>query len=710
MRTLSHTSDRCLCRIVLSSWVVVALLVGSSALAGVHWDGLYHNNTNLNAETEIVPAELEPGVTNRFLEIDYANNRVSVFFLTDNPAADGSVSCRARFFTTSEGEEFQNATWKTNVVLTDTVPFHGTPTTGSYTVEVWQATWQPPNGFTGTVFYAPQILEDGGADIQSLVRDSFNGGAGGEWGVNDGFWQTNAQHIRDGNPSGVDYSFEWTNSLPLDYDWFYFNDPGVGSPAGEAVPGLGGTNFFEYSHDPDVPSYIYFLTPQGGLRSARSRLWFGNDGTPGEVFADAEWFANVELGPGLKFHELPSTGSVTVDVWRTPFYVPNGWGDGDAMLYYATELTVPKNGKTWMTPSLTNAAAEANATNALGQLFTTAWPGTGREWLHSPTGAMVRAENIELDWAYHNHTSFDAQLEPVPGMGATHFLNVNHADSNTTFYLLLNNPGIALVPGETTELKARVYNTHASNDAWLAMSWTANADLTTSTPFHGLPTSGSKRLDVWKAVWMHPTNAVGESVTNQFDVYYTFELKTLAGSLSYETDAAYLTRAVGTGAGWSTNNYTDNPQYFGPGFHDEIFTYSHQWRDEGDDDGDGMPNWWEALYLGGKTSGLPNGNNDTDALTNLEEWIADTLPNDSGSVYHALITNVVRNGDSVTIQVGPGTSTRREYDLMWKTNLMDATWMPVGLNVPGNYDGSGVDLTVRGDAGQVFYRSSVTVP
>ncbi|MBT3192908.1 MAG: hypothetical protein HN341_10170 [Verrucomicrobia bacterium] len=695
--------------VVCRTVCVLALFAGTVTWADVHWDGLYHNNTNLSAEAEQVPVVLTAGVTNRFLEVDYANNRVNLYFLMDHPAADGSVSCRARFHTTSEGEEFEGASWQTNAVLTDAAPFHGTPVTGSYTVEVWKVTWQPPNGFTGTVYYAPQILEVSGTDIQSLVRDS-SAGSGGEWGDNSSFWQTNAQHIAGGDPSGADYSFAWTNSLPLEYDWFYFNDPGVASPASEMIPGLGGTNFFEYSYDPDVPSYIYFLTPQGGLTSARSRLWFANDGAPGEVLADAEWFTNVELGPGLKVHELPTTGSVTVDVWRTPFYAPNGWGDGDAALYHATELTVPKNGKTWMTPSLTNAAAEANVTNALGQLFTTAWPGGGREWISSPTGAMDRAENIEMDWAYHNNTSFDAQLEAIPGQGAVHFVAVDHANSNTTFYLLLNNPGIAKVPGESAKLKTRVYNSHTSSDIWLDMSWAANASPTADAPFHGLPVSGSKWLDVWKAVWTHPTNAVGESVTNQFDVYYTFELKTLAGSLEYETDVVYLTKGVGTGDGWSTNNYTESPQFFGPGFHDEIFQYSHQWRDEGDDDGDGMPNWWEAAYLGGATNGLPGGNDDMDELTNLEEWTADTLPNDSNSVYMALITDVSLSNGVFSVQVGPGTSTQREYDLLWKTNLLDTAWTPVGFDAPGAYDGGILTLGVGSSFSQLFLKSEVKLP
>ena len=709
MRTLSRISDRCLCRIVLSTWAIVTLPLGSSARADVHWNGLYHNNTNLGAETEIVPAELSPGETNRFLEIDYGANHVSFFFLTDHPAADGSVSCRVRLYNTSEGEAFEAAQWRANVVLTNTVPFHGTPVSGIYTVEVWQASWQPPNGFTGDVYYAPQVLENGGSDIHSLVRDS-SGGVGGEWGDNSAFWQTNAQYIGDGNPGGVDYSFQWTSSLPLDYDGFYFNSTNVSLPQDEAVPGVPGATFFDYSYDADTPSYVYTLAPRGGLASARTRFWFG--GGPGEVIRDAEWFANVEIGATNQFHGFPVSGTATIDVWRTSFHAPANWGTGAPhVVYYATELTIPKNGKTWMAANHNNAVGAVNVTNDWPtdpQLFTSYAPADGRDWNYTPTAAMARAQSLQREWSYHNNTALDAQLETVPDMGAIHFVDVDYAGTTTTFYAMLDNPNIALVPGESVRAQVRVYSPDRGVE-WLPMAWTANVSLQSGAAFHGAPAAGSKTLDVWKAEWLHPTNALG-AVTNQFDVYYAFLLESLSGSGEYVTDGYYLTASVGAGAGWGTNNYPVNPQLYGPDYTSHDYSYSHQWRDEGDDDGDGMPNWWEAQYLGGKTNGLPDGNHDTDALTNLEEWVADTLPNDSGSVYRAVITNLVRNGNSVTIQADAQTSTRRVYDLMWKTNLMDTTWTPVGLNLPGNYDGSAVDLTVSGDAGQIFYRSSVTVP
>jgi len=682
-----------------------------SARAAVHWDGLYHNNTNLDAQTEAVPAELTPGETNRFLEIDYSNNVVDVYLLTDSPAADGAVSCRVRFYTAQEGEEFEYATWQTNVTLTVASQFHATPTNGTNTLDLWKASWLPPNGFTGTVYYSPQVLEDGGgSDIQSLIRDS-SGGGGPEWGVNDGFWQTNAQHIGDWSPAGVDFTFQWTNELPLNFDWFYFNNTNVSLPENELVPGLGSTNFFQYSYDPDIPGYVYTLSPKAGLTSARTRFWFG--GGPGEIIRDAEWFTNVEITNTASFHGLPATGNVTMDVWRTAFYVPDGWGTGGShTVYYATELTVPKNGTTWLAANFNNAGGADNVTNNWTnnpQFFTSLAPNDARDWNYTPTAAMARAESLERNWAYHNNTNLDARLELIPGMGVLHFLELDYTGTTTTFYALLDNPSIAKVPGETTRAQVRLYSAEKAIVEWLPVSWAANVSLDTLSQFHGLPSAGSKTLDLWKGEWQHPTNALGP-VTNQFDVYYSFLLETLSGSGEYVSDQTYLTAETGAGDGWGTNSYTTYPQLFGPEGANYDYKYTHKWRDEGDDDGDGMPNWWEESYLGGKTNGNPAGNTDGDALDNLDEWIADTLPNDTGSVFDARITNFTENEGQVTINAGPRTSTRRVYDLWWKTNLMDAAWNPLSLNLPGNYDGSSVTLTASNTAQRLFYKSGVKMP
>jgi predicted outer membrane repeat protein len=45
-----------------------------------------------------------------------------------------------------------------------------------------------------------------------------------------------------------------------------------------------------------------------------------------------------------------------------------------------------------------------------------------------------------------------------------------------------------------------------------------------------------------------------------------------------------------------------------------------------DDDGDGLPNWWESEYFGGPTNAAPSGDSDNDNLTNSQEFQYGTNP------------------------------------------------------------------------------------
>ena len=51
----------------------------------------------------------------------------------------------------------------------------------------------------------------------------------------------------------------------------------------------------------------------------------------------------------------------------------------------------------------------------------------------------------------------------------------------------------------------------------------------------------------------------------------------------------------------------------------------------GDTDRDGLPNEWEISYFGGFSNALAAANADNDWLNNLQEYIADTAPDDADS-------------------------------------------------------------------------------
>ena len=86
-----------------------------------------------------------------------------------------------------------------------------------------------------------------------------------------------------------------------------------------------------------------------------------------------------------------------------------------------------------------------------------------------------------------------------------------------------------------------------------------------------------------------------------------------------------------------------------------------------DDDADGIPNWWTKRYFGHLTGqagdrSLASDDADGDGLSNLQEYLAGTDPNDSGSAFR--ITSIVRTANNVRVtwMMGPG-----------KTNALQAT-------------------------------------
>jgi 5-methylthioadenosine/S-adenosylhomocysteine deaminase len=132
----------------------------------------------------------------------------------------------------------------------------------------------------------------------------------------------------------------------------------------------------------------------------------------------------------------------------------------------------------------------------------------------------------------------------------------------------------------------------------------------------------------------------------------------------------------------------------------------------GDTDGDGMPNEWEIAYFGGFSNGVPTGNNDGDALDNLGEYVADTIPTSSGSTITTLIDAMdVATAGMVELSSPIPTSTERLYDVWWTSNLVgDAIWTPVGLNVPGAAGGAAVILRVTNTLPAAVYRTGVKLP
>jgi len=124
-----------------------------------------------------------------------------------------------------------------------------------------------------------------------------------------------------------------------------------------------------------------------------------------------------------------------------------------------------------------------------------------------------------------------------------------------------------------------------------------------------------------------------------------------------------------------------------------------------DSDGDLMPDIWESGYgLNPAISNAVDSDADSDGQTDLDEWIADTIPNNSNSYFQ--ITAIT--GSTSRVVLLPSSATRL-YRLEGSTSLIDQTWVPIQVNVPGNGALLGIsDVSASGTSR--LYRAGVRRP
>jgi hypothetical protein len=594
---------------------------GSVAIPGpgsgqVYFQGLYHNHSATNPTQERVP---QPGdVTNTFLELNYDQTNVTFYFLTASPAGDGAVSTRVRLFSGGDfgaGEQFADATWQQNITLEPTNQFHQSPDAsgpGAKTnvLDLWQAVWTPPPGFTGTVFYAPEIRINDGAGNLFLVAQT-NNTPGPKVGANDFFWKTNAQSFGY-EPFNADYSFVWTSASAPNLDFIYHNSTNFGEPQGELVPGLpDGDAFFQYNYDSNTPSHVYVLAPPFGINSLQTRFYFVGGG--GEFIKAGQFYTNVVIESAEPFHGVPAAGAITLSVWRTSFFPPAGWSNNS--VFYWNQVSVPGQGNTLLIRDFDDDPAGLSATNNLEQFFNSQ-PAFNRDWGFAPTAGIARA-SIRTDFAYHNNTNLNKQAELVPGLVNTPFLRVSYATTTTTFYVLTHQPVNQSGLDENFSFRLRTFYT---NEQFTGLQFVQPVVIDTGSPFHGLPVSDSVTLDLWKADWPQPTTN-GVPVTGPVDVYYGIEIRTSFGAENFETGRRILL----ANSALTPNNYPVHPQFLGGDFFGNDYSYVNDYTLDNDSDGDGLTDAQE-LALGTDPN---NPDSDGDGQSDGEEvLIAGTDPSD----------------------------------------------------------------------------------
>ena len=123
---------------------------------------------------------------------------------------------------------------------------------------------------------------------------------------------------------------------------------------------------------------------------------------------------------------------------------------------------------------------------------------------------------------------------------------------------------------------------------------------------------------------------------------------------------------------------------------------------------DGIPNSWWDLYSIPALDRVAAADFDLDNYSNLDEYIADTNPNDIASFFENAISGA-SGGDVVSLQTGPTTNSR-VYDIWWTTNLLAAPqeWTRLGVTTTGN--GGTLSLSVTNDVPSRVYRTGVALP
>jgi hypothetical protein len=187
------------------------------ATSGLNRDWLFHNAPDFSdAAWERVPDQWQ-----RFLSIDYASGTNTAFLLAPEDAAlaegeDAEIKLRYAYYDETAQtwvESWPTAEWMTSVVLRGDSRFHGLPTMGSVTLDVYRVNWaQPETTNKLYVYYSPYLetLDENRqrADHVFLLQDPSEAGAQSGDGWNN--WRTAPQALG-------------TNVYDLDY--WYFHDP-----------------------------------------------------------------------------------------------------------------------------------------------------------------------------------------------------------------------------------------------------------------------------------------------------------------------------------------------------------------------------------------------------------------------------------------------------------------------------------------------------
>ena len=126
---------------------------------------------------------------------------------------------------------------------------------------------------------------------------------------------------------------------------------------------------------------------------------------------------------------------------------------------------------------------------------------------------------------------------------------------------------------------------------------------------------------------------------------------------------------------------------------------------EPDRDGDGLPDWWEALHFGEPTAAHPLVDEDGDGFLNWQEFVAGTDPNDRFSFFQVGMDLMSHTLPHVFF---PHTLTNRVYAVFGAESLTEPDWQPVIDAVPGT--GAPMLVPLTNAPGTLIFRGAVRMP
>jgi hypothetical protein len=124
-----------------------------------------------------------------------------------------------------------------------------------------------------------------------------------------------------------------------------------------------------------------------------------------------------------------------------------------------------------------------------------------------------------------------------------------------------------------------------------------------------------------------------------------------------------------------------------------------------DSDGDGLPDWWELPYFDGITNASSSGDADGDRTTEFTEYVADTNPRNSNSVF-----KVVALSNTTGRAVHFNSSSNRNYTLESCDGLATGGWAAVGGQSNRAGPGGPFSLTDSNAASRRVYRVGARLP